>query len=38
MSFEHRLYAAHQELASKGVKEINYNRPCANCCANSAGN
>ncbi|MCH7370671.1 DUF6404 family protein [Aeromonas sp. MR16] len=27
MSFEHRLYAAHQELASKGVKEINYNPP-----------
>jgi hypothetical protein len=27
MSFEHRLFAAHQELASKGVKEINYNPP-----------
>ena len=27
MSFEHRLYAAHQELASKGVKVINYDPP-----------
>ncbi|MFC5707825.1 DUF6404 family protein [Aeromonas eucrenophila] len=27
MSFEHRLFAAHQELASKGVKEINYDPP-----------
>ncbi|MGY3942555.1 DUF6404 family protein [Aeromonas tecta] len=27
MSFEHRLFAAHQELASKGVKVINYDPP-----------
>ena len=27
MSFEHRLFAAHKELASKGVKVINYDPP-----------
>lgn len=27
MSFEHRLFAAHKELASKGVQELNYNPP-----------
>lgn len=27
MSFEHRLFAAHQELDSKGVKALNYNPP-----------
>ncbi|WP_349921700.1 DUF6404 family protein [Aeromonas veronii] len=27
MSFEHRLFAAHKELASKGIKELNYNPP-----------
>ncbi|MCS3455555.1 hypothetical protein M2366_001622 [Aeromonas sp. BIGb0405] len=27
MLFEHRLFAAHKELASKGVKELNYNPP-----------
>ncbi|EOD54924.1 DUF6404 family protein [Aeromonas molluscorum] len=27
MLFEHRLFAAHKELASKGVQELNYNPP-----------
>lgn len=27
MLFEHRLFAAHKELASKGVKEPNYDPP-----------
>lgn len=27
MPFEHRLFAAHKELASKGVQELNYNPP-----------
>lgn len=27
MSFEHRLYAAHKELANKGVQELNYDPP-----------
>lgn len=27
MSYERRLHAAHRELASKGVKELNYNPP-----------
>lgn len=27
MSFEHRLFAAHRELADKGVSELNYNPP-----------
>lgn len=27
MPFEQRLFAAHQELASKGVQELNYNPP-----------
>ena len=27
MLFEHRLFAAHKELASKGVKEPNYAPP-----------
>lgn len=27
MSFEHRLFAAHRELADKGVSDLNYNPP-----------
>lgn len=27
MEFEHRLVAAHQELAEKGVQTLNYNPP-----------
>lgn len=27
MLFEHRLFAAHKDLASKGVQELNYNPP-----------
>ncbi len=37
MTFEERLAAAHQELASKGVWQSNYNPPCSGCCANLAG-